>query len=739
MSGGPAGPGGDPAQPPPAPALGMCREGYKAPEYYARINPKGYLVEESGIAPGRVNPDLVWSHNDNYGAKHVFAVSPETGNVVKVLDLGGLPGIGHHTDFEDIAVSRCPHQEGRPEAEQEWCLFIGDVGNNVGQKNLHVYAVKEPVVPGGAKAPVNVRPQRVSARDAMVFRLLYEKKDPWEHKPPNVEALVAPVDGSRVFLIEKTYSRGGNGPAGVWESPFLGSLHNNHGQGFVTNRRCTRRSPTSSWDCRDEEAYAASRLEPTLSDVLETGREGEDPGQSDEGGEAPPVTRQSKDGPGGTTQLGNPPDGVCRGSEKVPDDSTCEERKAWGNCGEGWMVQGGYCDETCGRCRRNALPRPEDLPPPMSICPPHGERVPRGGSCQKRREWGNCDEDWMVEKNYCAETCGRCRREGEALPTCTGREREPRGSSCAQQKEWGKCGAEWLLQKNFCEETCGRCSGRRNVVRSFDGVSKQAGGPGSIWTNSETDILMHTLHVKIVHRLQNPFPKCDRFDEFELMASVFPLPESVVEPRSLEAAQEAEAEDEESDGTELPLCPGAEESGGGHSCSQQKRWGKCDEAWLIEKGLCGETCGRCRRNKKAAMLARERAFPFADRWEEWSEVALEYLEELCGDERPGLRNTRNIAAADLHDSGHRLLIATYGGIFEYYLPVANDLREIQFMRQVSTTNRDGSNHYSQRGRFWAGQEGVAYDRRANGAGTANDIWSVSETHQHLFHLECNAI
>ena len=76
---------------------------------------------------------------------------------------------------------------------------------------------------------------------------------------------------------------------------------------------------------------------------------------------------------------------------------------------------------------------------------------------------------------------------------------------------------------------------------------------------------------------------------------------------------------------------------------------------------------------------------------------------------------------------------------EYYLPVANDLREIQFMRQVSTTNRDGSNHYSQRGRFWAGQEGVAYDRRANGAGTANDIWSVSETHQHLFHLECNAI
>ena len=718
------------------PILGMCREGFKTPEYYAKIQPRGYLVEESGIAPGRVNPDLVWSHNDNYGAKHIFAVSPETGKVVKVLDLGGLPGIGHHTDFEDIAVSRCPHQEGRPEAEQEWCLLIGDVGNNVGQKNLHVYAVKEPHVPGGAQAPINTRPQRVAARDVMLFRLLYEKKDPWEHKPPNVEALVAPLDGSRIFLLEKTYSRHGNGPAGVWESPFMGSLYNNHGQGFVRNTRCTRSSPTRNWECHSEESYADSKPEPTVGDVLMSAN-ATAPSEEDE----PPVRALSKDGVvEGPMHLGNPPDGVCVGDEKVPDDSTCAQRKEWGQCGAEWMVRGGICDETCGRCRRNALPRPEDIPPPMPICPDHGERVPSGGSCQQRREWGNCEEDWMLEKNYCAETCGRCRRDGEALPTCTGREREPRDvSTCEQQKAWGKCSADWLLSKNFCAETCGRCLGRRNVVRSFDRVSKEAGGSGSIWENTETNMLMHTLHVKIVNKIQNPFPKCDSFDEVELMASIFPPPESEMRPREVPLEQEIAEEDEDEDGYGLPLCPGVEESGGEHSCSQQKRWGKCDDAWLVEEGFCGETCGRCRRNKQATMLARQAAHPFADRWEEWSKVALDYLEELCGDERSGLRNVRNIAAADLHDSGHRLLVATYGGIFEYFLPVANDLRDMRFMRQVSTTNRDGSNRYSQRQRFWAGQEGVAYDRRSSGPNGTDSIWSVSETHQHLFHLECDSI
>jgi hypothetical protein len=33
--------------------------------------------------------------------------------------------------------------------------------------------------------------------------------------------------------------------------------------------------------------------------------------------------------------------------------------------------------------------------------------------------------------------------------------------------------------------------------------------------------------------------------------------------------------------------------GGGFSCAQQKAWGKCSEAWLVQGGYCARTCGLC--------------------------------------------------------------------------------------------------------------------------------------------------
>eukprot|EP01026_Neomeris_dumetosa_P072647 TRINITY_DN7403_c0_g1_i3.p1 TRINITY_DN7403_c0_g1~~TRINITY_DN7403_c0_g1_i3.p1 ORF type:complete len:633 (-),score=91.76 TRINITY_DN7403_c0_g1_i3:446-2257(-) len=30
------------------------------------------------------------------------------------------------------------------------------------------------------------------------------------------------------------------------------------------------------------------------------------------------------------------------------------------------------------------------------------------GTCQQRKEWGSCSEGWMIENNYCALTCGYC-------------------------------------------------------------------------------------------------------------------------------------------------------------------------------------------------------------------------------------------------------------------------------------------------------------------------------------------
>eukprot|EP00955_Chlamydomonas_euryale_P030445 320552-Chlamydomonas_euryale.AAC.26 len=32
------------------------------------------------------------------------------------------------------------------------------------------------------------------------------------------------------------------------------------------------------------------------------------------------------------------------------DGISCEQRKTWQNCYENWMISGGYCQATCGRC-----------------------------------------------------------------------------------------------------------------------------------------------------------------------------------------------------------------------------------------------------------------------------------------------------------------------------------------------------------------------------------------------------
>lgn len=34
-------------------------------------------------------------------------------------------------------------------------------------------------------------------------------------------------------------------------------------------------------------------------------------------------------------------------------------------------------------------------------------------------------------------------------------------------------------------------------------------------------------------------------------------------------------------------------SPGGYTCAEQKKFGKCEEAWLLKGGYCAVTCGRC--------------------------------------------------------------------------------------------------------------------------------------------------
>jgi hypothetical protein len=82
-------------------------------------------------------------------------------------------------------------------------------------------------------------------------------------------------------------------------------------------------------------------------------------------------------------------------------------------------------------------------------------------TCQQQQRFGKCNEPWMVQGNFCAATCGRCTpAEAPVSPATEGRCTDTRPDSrftCQQQQRFGKCNEPWMVQGNFCAATCGRC------------------------------------------------------------------------------------------------------------------------------------------------------------------------------------------------------------------------------------------------------------------------------------------
>jgi hypothetical protein len=240
-------------------------------------------------------------------------------------------------------------------------------------------------------------------------------------------------------------------------------------------------------------------------------------------------------------------------------------------------------------------------------------------------------------------------------------------------------------------------------------------------------VVVHDLFLSQVNEIENPYPDCTRENEInEEEFAVYDYPDS------------------------LPFCPeGKEREPENHSCKKQKKWGKCEEEWLIEKNYCERTCKRCRPPKPEqpelmevkSVEPAEQPEPTTDDENNHSAEDEEdqwmTLERNCNETKRDHRNVRNIAGADLHHSGTRLLVATYGGIFEYHMETPFDLSNLTFARQVSTTHRDGTEEPTDSGEHWKGQEGVAYDytgipSHQRGKG----IWSVSEHHQGLYYIGC---
>lgn len=94
------------------------------------------LYEASGLVEGRVNPRILWTHNDNPDAARLFALDAT----------GAVRGIWtapvEADDLEDLAIGPAP-------GGGAW-LYLGDIGDNDRERTeIIVFIVEEPVVPEG--------------------------------------------------------------------------------------------------------------------------------------------------------------------------------------------------------------------------------------------------------------------------------------------------------------------------------------------------------------------------------------------------------------------------------------------------------------------------------------------------------------------------------------------------------------------------------------------------------------
>jgi len=100
----------------------------------------GKLNEISGIAASRVNPGLLWVHNDSGDSAKVYGLD-EKGNNVAEFTLAGAKA----RDWEDIAVGPGPDPN-------DSYIYAGDIGDNHRRrKTIAVYRFAEPKIKGGQK------------------------------------------------------------------------------------------------------------------------------------------------------------------------------------------------------------------------------------------------------------------------------------------------------------------------------------------------------------------------------------------------------------------------------------------------------------------------------------------------------------------------------------------------------------------------------------------------------------
>lgn len=93
------------------------------------------LTEASGLAYSRVNPGMIWVHNDSGHSNVLFLLDAETGEIVSRYTIAGTINV----DWEDMEIAVDP-------LDSISYVYIADTGDNFERRlDYSVYKFKEPV------------------------------------------------------------------------------------------------------------------------------------------------------------------------------------------------------------------------------------------------------------------------------------------------------------------------------------------------------------------------------------------------------------------------------------------------------------------------------------------------------------------------------------------------------------------------------------------------------------------
>ena len=138
------------------------------------------LKEASGLVASRMNPGVLWAHNDSGDKPRVFALGLH-GEHLGIYQLLGAEAV----DWEDIAIGPGPKQ-GRQ------YLYLADIGDNLAHRETKtVYRVPEPAVTAG-QSPITSALSGVEA-----LRLRYPDR------PRNAEALLLDPVSRDLYIVTK--------------------------------------------------------------------------------------------------------------------------------------------------------------------------------------------------------------------------------------------------------------------------------------------------------------------------------------------------------------------------------------------------------------------------------------------------------------------------------------------------------------------------------------------------------